>query len=253
MATGPLIAAMLFVLVGLSVGLLGSGGSVLTVPILMYTAGFRADEAIAASLLIVGSASALSAVPSARQGRVNGRLTALFVVPGIVTSFAGARVTPLVEEHLLLSVFGGCMIAIGCVLAAKAEGARSDGAAVCRAHAVLSTSIGALLGFLTGLLGVGGGFLIVPAIALLMKCSLRTAIGTSSAIIAVNSLAGFAGHASAFEGQRLWVAVYLSATLLGARLAQGRSEGMDLSLLQKILGVLVAAVGAFLVIKSTLA
>lgn len=252
MVIGPAVAMVLFLLVGSSIGLLGSGGSVLTVPILIYVAGFGVEAAIAASLLIVGCASALSVIPAIRQRRVNGRLVALFVLPGTLASFAGAGLTPLVDERLLLVVFGGVMIAIGAVLAAKAGRSGPDGPVVCRPGAALSMTIGAALGLLTGLLGVGGGFLIVPAIALLMKCSLRTAIGTSSAVIAINSLAGYAGHAMTFDGHGPWVAAYLCATLAGAWIAHRRSEALETHLLQKALAALILAVGTLLVLKNTL-
>lgn len=250
MLVGPMIAATLFLVVGLSIGLLGSGGSVLTVPILMYAAGFGVNEAIAASLLIVGSASAISAVSAARYGRVNGRLVALFIVPGIATSFAGARLTPVLDESLLMVIFGGSMIIVGIVLFIKAGRSGPDGPLFCRPGAALSVTLGAALGFLTGLLGVGGGFLIVPAIALLMKCSLRTAIGTSSAIIAVNSLAGYVGHSSTFDGYQYWVVAYLGATLAGVWIGRSRSEVIDTTVLQKVLAALILAVGAFLVLKN---
>ncbi|MCG3175684.1 MAG: hypothetical protein MOGMAGMI_00617 [Candidatus Omnitrophica bacterium] len=252
MTMGPAVAMALFLLVGSSIGLLGSGGSVLTVPILIYAAGLGVNEAIAASLLIVGCASAISAFRAHRQEQVNGRLVTLFVLPGTLMSFVGARLTPLVDERLLLTLFGGAMVAIGAVLAVKTGRPGPEGPVVCRPGAALSASIGALLGFLTGLLGVGGGFLIVPAIALLMKCSLRTAIGTSSAIIAINSLAGYAGHAVSFAGHRPWIAAYLGATLAGVWITHRRAGAPDATTLQRALAALIVTVGAFLALKNAL-
>lgn len=242
------LASMLCVLVGLSLGLLGSGGSVLMVPLFVYIAKVSADEAIAMSLVIVGLSSAAGTVKYMKRGAVNKRLVLLFVIPGVVASFFGGRTAKFVSADQLLLMFGGMMLLISLILLKKAsQGTSSDGPVICRPNLGLSLGVGSIIGFLTGLLGVGGGFLIVPAIAILMKCSLNTAIGTSLAIIAVNSGAGFAGHLSAIRIDVPLTSVFLAATVGGAVAGARLSGNLSTNFLQKGFAVLIFIVGLLIV------
>lgn len=240
-----IVTAGLCALVGLSLGLLGGGGSVLMVPLFVYIAKVPVAEAIAMSLLIIGLSSAAGVLKYWNQGLVNRRLVILFIVPGIFVSFVGARAAERVPSEVLLLLFGVMMVLISLILYRKAgQGPGADGPVVCRPGLGISVSIGAAIGFLTGLLGVGGGFLIVPAIALLMKCSLHTAIGTSLAIIAVNSAAGFLGHLTAMRMDPAPTAVYLTATLAAAVVGTRAAHRFSVVLLQKAFAVMILAVGA---------
>lgn len=237
-------------LVGLSLGLLGGGGSVLMVPVFVYAGGMPATEAIAMSLLVVGLSSAAGAVKYFKQGFVNPRLAALFILPGIPSSYAGARFSGLLSEEQLLSLFGVLMMLISILLYRRASSAVSSDAPVhCRPALGVSLAAGSAVGFLTGLLGVGGGFLIVPAIALLMRCSLYTAVGTSLAVIAVNSAAGFAGHFSMIRTEVpsgiLFVAATMGGAVAGTRIL-GRFSPV---LLQRLFAALIFLTGAFVIIR----
>ena len=244
------LATMLCVLVGLSLGLLGGGGSVLMVPLFVYIAKVPVNEAIAMSLMIVGLSSAVGVVKYFKQGFVNKRLVILFIVPGIFASFLGARAARFVSSELLFFMFGGMMLLISLILYKKSSaGIPSDGPVICRPNLVLSVMVGSVIGFLTGLLGVGGGFLIVPAIALLMRCSLYTAIGTSLAIIAVNSAAGFAGHLSTVQFDIPLSVVFLTATVSGAFAGTRMSDKFSMNFLQKAFAVLIFLVGTFVVMQ----
>lgn len=245
-----LATAALCALVGLSLGLLGGGGSVLMVPLFVYVAKVPVNEAIAMSLMIVGLSAALGAVKYLRQGFINRRLVVLFVLPGSAASFFGARTAQFVASEHLLLMFGSMMMLIAVIIYARsAEGAVPDGPLVCRPALALSATAGAVIGFLTGLLGVGGGFLIVPAIALLMKCSLRTAIGTSLAVIAVNSATGFAGHLSAISFDIPSSMAFLAATLGGTATAAKFSDRLSGVLLQRGFAMLIFFIGLLVAVQ----
>ena len=242
------LAIMLCVLVGLSLGILGGGGSVLMVPLFVYIAKISVSEAIAMSLVIVGLSSAAGAAKHLKQGCVNKRLVLLFVLPGVIASFFGGRVAKFVSADQLLLMFGGVMLLISVILINNtSKRASSDGPVICRPNLGLSVAVGSVIGFLTGLLGVGGGFLIVPAIAILMKCSMRTAIGTSLAIIAVNSAAGFAGHLSAMQLNIPLTAMFLAATVGGAFAGTRVSGKLSMDFLQKWFAALIFLVGLLVV------
>lgn len=241
------LAVFLCVLIGLTLSLLGGGGSVLIVPLLVYLAKFPVNESIAMSLIIVGVASAYGSIKYLKEGFVNKRLVLLFVLPGIIASFAGARVAEYVPSKLLLFMFGAMMILISMILYKKSsQGRPKNEIVVCCPDLTVSVAAGTVIGFLTGLLGVGGGFLIVPTIALLMKCSLYTAIGTSLAIIAINSLTGFIGHLSAIKINLFLTGFFLIATLAGAVAGTKVSGALKLNVLQKIFAGLIFFVGIFL-------
>lgn len=245
-----ILTAVLCAAVGASLSLLGGGGSVLLVPLLVYIGGVPAKESIALSLLIVGLTSALGSIPYFKKGFVNVRLVFLFVVPGVFFSFFGARLGEHVSAERLLFAFGILMAVIAFLMYQKStESAQVSEKVVCRPHPVLSAATGGGIGFLTGLLGVGGGFLIVPAITLLMRCSLYTAIGTSLAIIAVNSFTGFAGHLSQMNHDAGLGAVLLASTLLGAVAGSLIGERIKASALQKGFAVLIGAVGIVMAVQ----
>lgn len=245
------LVLVLCFLVGFSLGLLGGGGTILTVPIFVYAGKMEADMAIAMSLVIVGLVSLIGSLKFLKQGFVNKRLVLLFTIVGIPTALIGARFTSRVSTQHLLLTFGLLMCIVALVLLMKSLWERdSDQPPVCRPSILLSLSVGAGIGFLTGFLGVGGGFLIVPAISILMRCSLHTAIGTSLAIIAINSLAGFAGHLGAFE-LNPGMLLSLFAVMLGGALFGGKAAvRLSAAVLQKAFALLILAMGLFVVLQN---
>ena len=184
---------MLYVLlgalaIGLVLGLLGSGGSILTVPVLVYLAGESEKVAIAESLAIVGVIALAGAIPYARQKLVDWRSELFFGVPGIIGTYGGAALSAFVSGTVQLVLFAGVMLlAAGLMLRGRREG--SGDRAPQAAWLIALEGLG--VGVLTGLVGVGGGFLIVPALVLLGGLPMRTAVGTSLLIIAAKSAAGF--------------------------------------------------------------
>ncbi len=178
------------VLIGLVLGLLGSGGSILTVPILVYLADQPGKVAIAESLAIVGAIALVGAVSYARSGLVDWRSVVGFGLPGIVGTFGGSLLAARVPIAVQLVLFAVVMIAAA---GALLKGRPGETDRVSR-PAWLVALLGASVGVLTGLVGVGGGFLIVPALVLLVGLDMRRAVATSLAVIVLNSAVGFVSY-----------------------------------------------------------
>ena len=180
-----LVAMVLFTLVGVSLGLLGGGGSILAVPLLVYVARLDVHVAIGTSLAIVGATSLGGALVHARAGRVDFRAALVFGVAGMIAAPLGAGASHAVAHRVLLLLFAALMIVVGGPDAPRAAAGRL---AACpslppRRLAILGAGFG--VGALTGFLGVGGGFLIVPALTLLAGLPIHTAVGTSLLVIAL--------------------------------------------------------------------
>jgi uncharacterized protein len=211
----------LAVLVGISLGLLGGGGSILTVPLLAYVAGLDAKQAIATSLLVVSVTSAVGAISHARAGRVQWRTGVVFGVAGMAGAYAGGLVARSIPGTVLLVGFAVIMIATA---VAMLRGRKNvTGGEVPRSLPVFKIVLeGLAVGLVTGMVGAGGGFLVVPALALLGGLPMPVAVGTALVVIAMNSFAGFAGHLSSVHiDWRLAAAVTVAALVggvIGARL-----------------------------------
>lgn len=241
-----LLASPLGFLIGLSLGALGGGGSILAVPMLVYAAGQGAREATASSLLLVGTAAVVGLRPHLRSGRVRVATGLAFGAAGIPGSIAGTAVNRRIDPDLLLLAFAGLVLVAawrmltGCPTCTKVGEDRTlgglqrrpwgpDGRGTLlgervdarRTAAVVAAGTG--IGLLTGLFGVGGGFVIVPALTLLLHLSMPVAIGTSLLVVAVNSavaLAAWAATASIEWGVTIPFAVAaIAGVLAGGRLA----------------------------------
>ena len=178
--------------IGLSLGLLGSGGSIVTLPVLVYVAGVPVAAAVGMSLAIVGGASVAGAWLKHRQGLVHWRAAALFGGAGMAGSLAGAQFTRLVSPGVLMLIFAALMAVVAWRMLTRRGDEGIEPLPDCRP--VRCALAGLVVGVLTGFVGVGGGFLIVPAMILFARLPMAMAAGTSLAVIAANSLAGWLGH-----------------------------------------------------------
>lgn len=183
------------VAVGLSLGLLGSGGAILTVPILVYLVGHDEKSAIAESLAIVGAIATVGVARSALQRRVDFASAALLALPGILGAAAGAHAAQFIPGAVQLVLLAVLMLTAAVLMfksrsRSAATPDDSPPAHAARGPLWIIAVQGLGLGFATGLVGVGGGFLIVPVLVLLRRLPMPLAIGTSLAIIAVNSTTG---------------------------------------------------------------
>lgn len=218
------LGVALAVLVGVALGLLGGGGSILTVPILVYVVKLPAHEAIATSLLVVGTTSAAAVISHARAGRVMWRTGVVFGVAGMVGAFGAGRFAKLIPAGVLLGLFGAMMLVTAVAMLRgrkKTAGAPAGERRELPLAKVLAE--GLIVGAVTGLVGAGGGFLVVPALVLLGGLSMEVAVGTSLVVITLKSFAGFVGYLGSTPVQ--WdVAGYVTAaavvgSFLGGRLA----------------------------------
>lgn len=239
------LTLLLAVLIGASLGLLGGGGSILTAPILTYVAGLPPKEAITASLFVVGATSAISAISHARAGRVRWKIGLIFGAAGMVGAFGGGILGRYIPGTVLMIAFALVMVAASI---AMLRGRRGDHAGHSARSELPTAKIiveGLAVGLVTGLVGAGGGFLIVPALALLGGLPMPVAVGTSLLVIAINSFAGLAGHLTSVSLD--WVLVIgvtvaaILGSLLGARLAGRIPE----QILRKGFGVFVLVMGVF--------
>lgn len=241
------LGLVLSALIGFSLGLIGGGGAILALPILVYVLGVEARAAVAMSLAIVGTTAALGAYMHGRRGAVQLNTGLLFAAVGIMGAFFGARLTYLVRREILLLIFAAIMLA-----AAVAMVRRNSELAGGSRNLVIVLVAGFAVGVLTGFLGVGGGFMIVPALVFLAGLDMRDAVGTSLLVIAINSFAGLAGHLahqSTTIDLRLTgilVVIAISGMLLGARLSHDTSPQK----LRLVFAGLISAMALFLVWKN---
>jgi hypothetical protein len=195
MSTTLFLGLSMAILIGVSLGLLGGGGSILTLPILVYVMGLGTHEAIATSLLVVAVTSAAALVPHARGGRVRWRTGLLFGATSMVGAYAAGRVAHFVPGVVLLLAFGAMMLATaGAMFRRRRRTAGEASAQPARLPYAKIVLEGLAVGAVTGLVGAGGGFLVVPALVLLGGLSMREAVGTSLLVIALKSSAAFAGY-----------------------------------------------------------
>ena len=235
------LTVALAVLVGVSLGLLGGGGSVLTVPLLVYVAQQGAQEAIATSLLVVGATSALGAASHARAGRVRWRTALVFGGAGMAGAYAGGRVGSLLPGTLLLVLFALLLVVTAVAMLRRNGTPAADGAA----HGGIGRILlhGVVVGFVTGVVGAGGGFLVVPALVLLGGLPMHTAVATSLVVISMKSFAGFAGYAAGTAIDWPLALAVVAAASLGAVVAGHLSDRIDADRLRDGFGWFVLGVG----------
>ena len=245
--------------IGLSLGLLGSGGSILTVPVLVYLVGQPEKVAIAGSLAIVGGISLIAALPWTWKRQVDWRNVAWFGVPGMVGTWLGAWLSTWLSGALQLLVFAVVML-LAAAMMLRPPRALAAGTANSEEGAVDATAPpprkvgrialdGLVVGVVTGVVGVGGGFLIVPALVLLGGLALHRAIGTSLWIISLKSFSGFAKYTSVLAGAGLaldwrligvFTAIGAGGSLLGGRVARRLPQAH----LQRAFAVFLLLMGA---------
>jgi uncharacterized protein len=205
-----LFAHIIAICIGISLGLIGGGGSILAVPTLVYVMGVPPKSAIAMSLAIVGTVSLLGVIPHWKLGNVQIKTAAMFGLSTMIGAYIGAKIAnfPLITGTLQMLLFATMMLLAAIFMMRKSYSTSSSVSEekldlalypkpVCKYCWLWLMSEGIGVGILTGLVGVGGGFAIVPALVLLAKLPMKQAIGTSLLIIVLNSSAGFLGYLGA--------------------------------------------------------
>lgn len=237
------------VAIGLSLGLLGSGGSILTVPVLVYWVGQDEKVAFAGSLAIVGLISLVSAISYARKDLVDWRSAMFFGLPGMVGAVMGAYVARYIPSWMQMLLFAVLMLGAAWLMFRPINLDAAPKAA--RAFWKIGLD-GLIVGAFTGLVGVGGGFLIIPALVLLGGLSMSLAVGTSLVIIAMKSASGFWEYLHVLSDLHLsldWglIGLFSALGVLGAWAGQHLNNRLPQQLLRQLFAVFLVLMGVFIV------
>lgn len=238
---------MLGFAIGLSLGLLGGGGSILTVPALVYLVGLSPQAAVTASLIIVGMNSAMGAFMHRSQGTLNWKVALVFGGTGMAMAYLAAGWSKALPSTTLMMLFAVLMLVVGLFMMLKPTPLGNDEGGRGWLVTVLT---GAGVGLLTGFLGVGGGFLIVPALVMLVGLSMRQAVGTSLVVIAMNSLAGFLGHLQGPPIDLQVVVIFVAAGLAGALVGTRLTRLVHPEHLRKAFALFVIGLAIFLLVDN---
>lgn len=252
-------------LIGVSLGLIGGGGSILTVPVLVYLFGVEPVAATAYSLFIVGTTSLVGTLPKYREGLVNLKTAIIFGIPSIAAVYATrAWLVPAMPDPMfsigsfevtkavfLMSLFAVLMIfASVSMIMGKKSGAEDAAEPVAQKFNYPMILLeGTVVGVLTGLVGAGGGFLIIPALVLFSGLPMKQAIGTSLLIIAVKSLFGFLGDLSHYRLDWWLLGAMTTLSIAGIFIGNRLSRRIDGEKLKKGFGWFVLAMGIYILLK----
>jgi hypothetical protein len=236
--------------VGLLLGLLGGGGSILLVPVLVYLVGLETKVAIATTLVVVGLTSLVAVMGHARAGRVCWKNGWAFGLAGMLGAYGGARLAAYVPGNVLLLMFALIMLGTAfTMLIRRREGPETAATgANCPTRLNLPAVLfdGFLVGTITGLVGVGGGFVIVPALNLLGGMPIRAAIGTSLLIIVMNSAAALAGYVGYVEIDPRFAGLVTAVAIVGSLIGSALTRYVSNSGLRRGFGLFVIAIAAYL-------
>ncbi len=248
-----LLAVPLGLVTGAILGFLGAGGSVLTVPALVYLLDQPVDSATTAALMIVSANAFLGATVNARRGSIDLPLAIRFAPASIVGAVAGTALSGLTDGETILALLGIVMLASAWFLW---RGRPQDARVAARGRGprlALIVTLGLGVGVLTGFFGVGGGFLIVPALVLLLGVPIREAVGTSLSIIAVTALAGLAGHL--VTGGLSWpiTIVFAAGGMVGVLVSARWSGRVGGATLSRAFALMLVALAVFLLVQNAAA
>ncbi len=241
------------VAIGISLGLLGSGGSILTVPVLVYLIGQDEKVAIAGSLFVVGTIALVGSLQFLRVRLVDWHNVLVFGLPGMAGTYIGAALAAYLSGIMQLTLFAGVMLLASWFMLRPIDlgsGGEHEPRATWK---IASDGLG--VGVLTGLVGVGGGFLIVPALVLLGGMAMHRAVATSLVIIALKSYSGFYKYTDVLEAQNLELDWYtllivtglgIAGSLVGGKLANRLPQHT----LKKSFGIFLIVMGIYILIRS---
>lgn len=254
------VVALLAVAVGLALGLLGGGGSILLVPLLVGVAGLGAQEAVTTSLVVVGATAAVAVFGHARAGRVRWRTGLVFGGAGILGAYPGGLLGARLPSTVLLLAFAAMMLVTGWAMLRRRappavpvphEHRASDAPGPDRALPVRRVLLhGAAVGLVTGMVGAGGGFLVVPALVLLGGLPMVQAVGTSLLVIALKSFGGAAGYLGTVDVDWTLVSATTLAAVAGTVAGTALTGRVPSDALRTAFAVVVLAAGTALLLQT---
>ena len=249
-----IIGHFLAICIGLSLGLIGGGGSILAVPILVYVMGLGPKTAIAMSLVIVGTVSLIGAIPHWLQGNVNGTVAAIFAPTAMLGAYLGAQMAgfPFITETIQLICFAIVMVLASLMMIGQGRQKIKEKQGFKHKNQHNWSFIfleGLGVGVLTGFVGVGGGFAIIPVLVLLGGLPMKEAIGTSLIIITFKSITGFLGYLSQVNLDWILMISFTIAASLGTISGAYLTRFIETKKLQKAFGYFVLAVGIFILVQ----
>jgi uncharacterized membrane protein YfcA len=241
----------LAVLIGLTLGMLGAGGSILTVPVLVHVMGFEPKSAIAMSLPVVGAASLVGAAGHWRSGNLEWRAIATFAPLAMLGAVVGARLASRVSGTFQLTLLAGVMTAAGLLMLRNRDASAGHGASATSAGGRVALGItGCAVGLLTGLVGVGGGFIIVPALVLLARVPMKRAVGTSLVVITLSTVTALAAYGDAATISWRVVGLFALLTIAGAVVGTRLVRHVPAAALRRAFAVVVLALAALLLYEN---
>lgn len=239
----------LALVVGLAMGLLGAGGSILTVPIFVYVFGFEAKQAIAMSLAVVGATSVVGAVRHGQLGNVNLRIALTFGPIAMLGTYLGARLSVFFSGTQQLALFGTVMLAASFFMLRDHDPAPSERRPRTATRAlVLLAAFG--VGILTGLAGVGGGFLIVPVFILLLRLPVKQAVGTSLLVITLKSFAGFGSYLTHVDVAWGLIGGFAAIAIAGIWIGTHLVNFLSPHAIKRVFGILLLVMGAWILYQN---
>jgi len=265
-----IVGVISFLIIGLILGLIGGGGSILGVPVLVYLLSYSTDIATTYSLFIVGLTSLIGAISYLRKGEISAEAFAQFAIASMITIFCVRKfLMPAIppnytllnieiSKHVLIMVFFGILILCSSISMIKKRKPNTKGQVKWDEFAKSPMGIpfvillGVIVGFITGFVGAGGGFIIVPVLIFFLRLKFKKAIGTSLCIIAVNSLVGFSGNIGAQEIDWLFLFGISGTCILGILIGSVLSEKISGQKLKPAFGWFTLCVGVFVIVKETL-
>lgn len=244
-------------LVGLSLGLMGGGGSILTVPIFVYVLGYDPKLAIAMSLPVVGVTSLVGAVGHWKAGNVHLRNAATFGIIAMIGAFAGARLATLINGQVQLALLAIVMLMAAVLMfrSARSTSTTTGSDAVADAPSrtmplTLLLPVALAVGVLTGVVGIGGGFLVVPALVLLARAPMQQAVGTSLLVIAMNAASGFAGYVGHVHVPWAFMAGFTAVAAIGILAGTYFVRFVSQRALKQAFALFLVVMGAFILYRN---
>ena len=250
------------ILIGVSLGLIGGGGSILTLPVLVYLLGFSPVLSTAYSLFIVGTTSFVGSINYMRKGLINYQAAFVFAIPSFISVFLTRKyLVPTIPDSLftlagfevtknigIMLFFALVMLAASysMIMSEKKEDEKSE---KLKFNYPLIGLEGAVVGILTGIVGAGGGFLIIPALVLLARLPMKMAVGTSLLIIAAKSLIGFMGDISNINVNWTFLLQFTSLSIIGIFIGSYFSKFIEGEKLKKSFGWFVLVMGIYIITK----